>query len=508
MQETTPGGFARPVSFPQEHNVKQLLATIAPRIVGLGASPVALAPLLDSLPVGIALLDMSHRILLLNRAMAALTGFTTAEVQGVPCHHVLRTGLCHHRCPLRIDGADLPAASETELLNRNRRRVPVRLTLVPLHDAEGLLAGWLHSAEDLSELRQLETTARGDTTPEFIGRGTAMTRVFETMRAAAETGASLLVTGETGTGKDALAEAVHRMSPRSREPFVKAAVGSLPEQIIASELFGHVQGAFPGATEARAGKLRMAHGGTLYLAELADLPLSVQGRLLTFLDAGIAYPEGSTDPYRPDVRIIAATNREPEALVADSTLREDLLRRLDGVRVHMPPVRQRGEDIEFLLSHFLSHFAARQRKTLHGFSGRSLRILLSHPFPGNVRELKNVVEYAATLCEGGVILPAHLPGYLQLPVHEATQLVMGTTHTPGTQHSPGTPSAAEAHTQAGSAAHPDATSASARASVEDLERRLMTEALERAFGNRSRAAQLLGWGRSTLWRKMKQYGMN
>lgn len=497
-----------------------------PHVEGLSSLPVDLAAMLDAMPVGVALLDTDCTIRLMNRALETLTGFTTAEVRGIPCRHALRASICLHRCPLRrplttasgvtvatasgahydlTDDGELPPApqaQEGDILNRHRRRIPVRMSMAPLRDADGRVVGWLHAVEDLTLVRELEEkTAKGEAFGPLVGRSVAMERVFQALPAVAQNDGPLLVTGETGTGKDTLAEAVHKASSRAREPFVKASLSSLPEFLAESELFGHRKGAFPGADENKPGRFRMAQGGTLYLTEIGDLPLSIQGRLMAFLDEGVIYPVGATEPASCDVRLVVATNRDPEQLVAEGRLREDLFRRLSAVRLHLPPLRERGEDIEFLLNHFMGHFAARLKKTVRGCSGKALRTLLDYPFPGNVRELRNIAEYAVTLCHGETVMPAHLPAYLFQAKAEARRAER--ERRAGRVMSPLAPLAD--HEQPAAAA--DAAEPLARASVSDLERRLIADALHRTGNRRGEAAELLGWGRSTLWRKMKQYGM-
>lgn len=501
-----------------------------PHVSGISPLPVDLAAMLDALPVGVALLDTDCTIRLMNRALETLTGFTTAEVRGIPCRHALRASICLHRCPLRrplttasgvtvatasgahydmVDDGELPPAQEGDILNRHRRRIPVRMSMSPLRDADGRVVGWLHAVEDLTLVRELEEkTAKGEAFGPLVGRSVAMERVFQALPAVAQNDGPLLVTGETGTGKDTLAEAVHKASSRAREPFVKASLSSLPEFLAESELFGHRKGAFPGAEENKPGRFRMAQGGTLYLTEIGDLPLSIQGRLLAFLDEGVIYPVGATDPVACDVRLVVATNRDPEQLVTEGRLREDLFRRLSAVRLHLPPLRDRGEDIEFLLNHFMGHFAARMKKTVRGCSGKALRTLLDYPFPGNVRELRNIAEYAVTLCHGETVMPAHLPAYLFQAKAEARRAererkaarASGAFGQPGAFDASGAPGETQA-------AAGDGGEHLARASVSDLERRLIADALQRTGNRRGEAAELLGWGRSTLWRKMKQYGM-
>ena len=326
-----------------------------------------------------------------------------------------------------------------------------------------------------------------------------MERIFEILPGIAQTDSPVLIAGETGTGKDMLAEAVHKASQRSKGPFVKLNCGALPEALLDSELFGRRQGAV--AEENRLGRFRMAQGGTLLLNEIGDLPLSLQGKLLAFLDDHVIYPQDSTRGVQVDVRVIAATNRDLEHLVAEGRFRQDLLFRLNVVRLFLPPLRERGGDVRLLLDHFLGVLAAPFGKSVGGFSEEALKLLTSHTYPGNVRELRNIVEYAVNVCPGERIRKSHLPAYIaEVPVCAAETAEAD----PAAEHQAVQPSSASAGAAAAAAhVHP-----ALGESWPDVERRMILDALLRAGGRRSKAAEILGWGRSTLWRKMKSYGMD
>jgi transcriptional regulator with PAS, ATPase and Fis domain len=316
-----------------------------------------------------------------------------------------------------------------------------------------------------------------------------MERVFQILPVIAQSDSSVLITGETGTGKDFVAEAIHQASPRAKDPFIKVNCGALPETLLESELFGHQKGAFTGAVENKPGRFRLAHNGTLYLTEIGDLPLSLQVKLLTFLDDRIVYPLGSTKGFQVNARVIAATHRNLEQMVRDGRFREDLLFRLNVVRVHLPPLRERGDDVRLLLDHFLHTYVAQFKKPVKGFSARALRILLDYTYPGNVRELRNMVEYALNICQEELIHPKHLPAYLTDPKQRDWDREEEKQEVPSFSRS------------LGQVPQPDVNWV-------DVERGMILDAMVKAGGRRSKAAAMLGWGRSTLWRKMKQYGMD
>lgn len=464
-----------------------------PLISGLFSKPIECAAAFNDLPDAVIFLSRHRRVLYMNRAAEVLTGLSHAEARGLPCRHVVRSNLCLLGCPLTESPWEGGARClEGDLINRDRRRVPVRISYVVLKDLEGQLVGFMEVLEDLRAFQELESrSGQAFRFSRIIGRSPAMERLFAILPGIAQTDSSVLITGETGTGKDLLAEAIHQLSSRAKGPFVKVNCGALPETLLESELFGHQKGAFTGAVETKPGRFRLAHNGTLFLTEIGDLPLPLQVKLLTFLDDHVIYPLGSTKGMRVDVRIIAATHRDLHFMVREGRFRQDLLYRLNVVRVHIPPLRERGEDIRLLLDHFLAAFVSDFHKHIKGFSKDALQCLLEYPYPGNVRELKNIVEYAVNVCREDTIERHHLPSYLT----EARVKVISNLSEAWESKS------AENEVSLGMPLEDRG------ADWGELERRLILEALIKAKGRRHRAAEILGWGRSTLWRKMKQYGL-
>jgi DNA-binding NtrC family response regulator len=242
----------------------------------------------------------------------------------------------------------------------------------------------------------------------LLGRSKAMQAVFERIRAVADADASILLLGESGTGKELAARAIHQESARQRRPFVAVNCTAIPENLLESELFGHEKGAFTGADRARRGLFAEAHGGTIFLDEVGDLPPAVQGKLLRVLQDKAVRPLGATQEIQLDVRVISATNRDLQALLAEGKFREDLFYRLAVIPIRLPTLRERPEDIPMLAAHFLERAAAAQGKRFEGFDEEARAWLLEHRWPGNVRELENVVERAATLARGPRITRADL----------------------------------------------------------------------------------------------------
>lgn len=444
--------------------------------------------------MGVAVLDLDRRIVLLNRALEVLTGFSRKEAAGIPCHHILRNRICQKNCPaLHMNAGSESESVESDLINRDRIRVPVNIKLASLKDTAGNLTGFLEMVEDLRHIRDLDAKiSHAYRFADLVGRSPQMEKIFQILPVLAQNDSSVLITGETGTGKDRVAEAIHQASGRAKGPYVKVNCGALPETLLESELFGHQKGAFTGAVENKPGRFRLAHHGSLYLTEIGDLPLSLQVKLLTFLDDQVVYPLGSTKGFQADVRIIAATHRNLEEMVRAGQFREDLLFRLNVVRLHIPPLREREGDLSLLLDHFLNSLNSRFGKTISGFSKKTLETLKGYPYPGNVRELQNIIEYAVNICQERQILPDHLPSYL-------TETPNWTDRVDPTGDRRTSPKLSGSHLL---------KSDGAEQTWKDMERKMIMDALVRARGRRSRAAELMGWGRSTLWRKMKQYGIS
>jgi len=382
---------------------------------------------LDRFPVGVLILDKSRRIRFMNRRLESLTGFLRQEAYGLPCGHVLRSAACVRGCPAAA-GGDSPSL-DTDLITRGRRKVPVRLSVLEMDAGPGQVFH-LEMVEDISRLKEAEKRlAAPYGTGALLGRSREMERLLGLIPVLAQSDAPVLITGETGSGKDLVAEALHNASPRSREPFLRVNVSPMPEPLIESELFGHKQGSYPWADSDKPGAFTAAGRGTVYLAEIGDLPEPQQAKLLGLMDRGLAIPVGGSEGVKVAARILVATNRDPEELVRQGRLREDLLRRLGAMRLHLPALRERQGDVEFLLRHFLGTYAAALHKEVTGYAPKALRLLLDYPWPGNVRELKNVVEYAVMVCSGKLVLPVHLPQHVAQ--HAARPAAPRPAKTPG-----------------------------------------------------------------------------
>jgi transcriptional regulator with PAS, ATPase and Fis domain len=298
-----------------------------------------------------------------------------------------------------------------------------------------------------------------------------MHELFELTRRIAKTRASVLIRGESGTGKELISQAIHDESPRARGPFRAANCATFTPELLASELFGHVRGAFTGAIRDRRGLFELADGGTLFLDEIAEIPLSIQAQLLRVLQDGTFVPVGGTDPVTVDVRIVAATHRSLRAEVEARRFRADLMYRIRVVPLFLPPLRARPGDIEALVWHFIDQFNEAYARRVEGITDGAMKCLLAHDWPGNVREVRNVLEYAFAVGTGAVIHCCDLTPELR---------------------GEGPPQSVELRPM----------------NAHDLERHRILEALSEANGRKGQAAELLGLSRSTLWRKMREHQLS
>ncbi|MCG8688944.1 MAG: sigma 54-interacting transcriptional regulator [Desulfobacterales bacterium] len=458
------------------------------------------AHILDEIPLGILILDRDRRVVHLNRYFEALSGFSLTMARGIQCSNILRSSACITNCPVLAMLPDNRSVScKTDMINLDRQKLPIKLNTAPIFNIKGDITGYIETVEDL---RSVETND-----PErhvaysfanIIGRSKKMEEIFQTLPMLAQTETSILITGETGTGKDLVAEAIHQTSERAGGPFVKINCGALPETLLESEIFGHQKGAFTGAVENKPGRFKLAHNGTIFLTEVGDLPLPLQVKLLTFLDDKVIYPLGATKGFKTNVRIIAATHRNLEQMVTMGKFRKDLLFRLNVARIHLPPLREREGDVRLLLDHFVSHYTRQLNMQIKGFSQSALHCLMNYAFEGNIRELKNVVEYSVNVASGSTIEPENLPAYIldQTISNTLPQAVSPETY----QDIPDSPATPEPEKVYGNNETENDTWAG-------VQRRMIIDALRQANGKKAKAADILGMSRSTLWRKIKQYGI-
>jgi transcriptional regulator with PAS, ATPase and Fis domain len=304
---------------------------------------------------------------------------------------------------------------------------------------------------------------------DIISKNSQMLKIFDILPTIAESDSTVLVEGESGTGKELVARAVHNLSPRKSEPIVVINCGAMPDTLLESELFGYVAGAFTDARKDKPGRFAMAEGGTVFLDEIADISPAMQVRLLRVIQEHTYQPLGSTQPVKADVRIIAASNQNLKKLVTEGKFREDLYYRINVIRIELPPLRERKEDIPLLMEHFIERFNRLKPKQIDSIAPEVLAVLMNYDFPGNVRELENIAEHAFVLCRNSIISMNDLPENFKPQYEESIPAVN---------------------------------------SFEDLEARFLVEALKRNNWSRINTARELGIHKTTLWRKMKKYGID
>ncbi|MFH2009502.1 MAG: sigma 54-interacting transcriptional regulator [bacterium] len=430
---------------------------------------------LDVVNHGIFTVDHDRIITSFNRAAEIITGHREEMVLGHQCAEIFKTSLCHSTCPLQrsIDTRHRIADQEVEIQTRDGRIIPISVSTAPLQTKAGKLIGGVEIFTDLSPLqhlrRRLEDRYRFD---DIISKNPQMHRIFRVLPLAAESHSTVLVTGPSGSGKELVAKALHNQGPRRRRPFVAVNCAALPDTLLESELFGYRKGAFTDAQKDKPGRIAQAEGGTLFIDEIAELPRPLQVKLLRFLQDRVYEPLGATSSIQADVRVIAATNRNLETMVADGSFREDLYYRLNVLEITLPPLHARQEDIPLLVRHFIDRFRLTTGKHIEGLTTDAMATLLRYSFPGNVRELENIIERAFILCQSVQISSADLPSQVaSVPVERPT---------------------------------PDAE---ALTGLDQVEREALYQALTRHGGNRTHAAGELGIHRSTLIRKLKRYGV-
>jgi PAS domain S-box-containing protein len=436
--------------------------------------------IMDSIGDGVFTVDAGRRIRSFSAKMERLTGIAAEQAVGRPCPDVLRGTKCDTDCPLAWSFAHKQTVDRCQetLRLEGGRNVPVSINTAFLFDDRGELAGLTGVVGDRSELERLqEELHERHSHRSIVGRSRRMEEVFQIIESVADTDATVLIQGESGTGKDLVAQAIHHRSPRRDKPLVMLNCAALNDNLLESELFGHVRGAFTGAVNDKPGRFELASGGTLFLDEVGDTSPALQAKLLRVLEEKSFERVGDTRTRKVDVRVIAATHRDLRRLVGEGRFREDLYYRLAVVPVHLPPLRERREDVPLLVRHFIDKYRGRyfkgREQQFDGISNRALALMMEYPWPGNVRELEHAIEYAMISTTSNRIERAFLPAPLrQLQPSDAAVAAEGARGTPDPAPEDG--------------------------------RGALLRALERNRWNESLTARALGISRTTLWRRMKK----
>lgn len=368
--------------------------------------------ILESISDGVFTVDHEWRITSFNRAAEEITGVDRKDAIGTYCWEIFRSNMCEKGCALRrtMKKGKPFIDTSTTIVTREGRHLPVVVSASLLKDAQGNVIGGVETFRDMSLVEELRKELEGRfQIGDIVSRNPAMHKIFRILPQVAESDSTVLIQGETGTGKELLARAVHELSPRKTKPFVAVNCGALPDTLLESELFGYKKGAFTGAVKDKPGYFATAEGGTILLDEIGDLSAAFQVRLLRVLQDLHYQPLGGTQALRANVRIVAATNKDLSELVEKGVFRQDLFYRINIIRLSLPPLKERKEDIPYLVKHFIKRLNRIQGRFIAGISQEALSLLMFHDFPGNIRELENIIEHAFVLCREGQIGIHSLP---------------------------------------------------------------------------------------------------
>ena len=378
--------------------------------------PERFEAIIHSISEGVFTVDREWRITCFNRAAEEITGIPRSEALGRRCYDVIRSNICKDACAIQytIETGRPIVNLMVYLTNREGAQIPVSVSTALFKNKEGKLIGGVETFRDLRYVEELhKEIEKAYSFENIISKNNKIKQILEILPTIAVTESSVLITGESGTGKELFARAIHNLSRRGKKPFVAINCGGFPETLIESELFGYEAGAFTGATKAKPGRFALAEGSTLFLDEIADLPHHLQAKLLRVLQEKTYEPLGGIKTLKADVRIVAATNRRLETMIKEGTFRQDLFYRINVIELEIPPLRERMEDLPLLVNHFIRRFSAIHDKNISGIANDALSVLISHDYPGNVRELENIVEHGCVLCPDNLIRTKHLPEWLR-----------------------------------------------------------------------------------------------
>ena len=368
--------------------------------------------ILDSIADGVFTVDLEMSITSFNRAAEEITRISREDAIGRPCFDVLRANVCEEKCLLRQTfKTQQPMINvPVYILRADKKSIPISVTTALLKNDQGQVIGGVETFRDLTAVDKLRKELyKRHTFEDIVSKNAKMLDLFAILPQVAESHSSVLIEGASGTGKELVARAIHNNSPHKAGPFVAINCGALPDTLCESELFGYKAGAFTDAKKDKPGRFALAQDGTIFLDEISDISPIVQSRLLRVLEEKTYEPLGSTVPSETNARVITATNKNLEKLVHDGKFRNDLYFRIDIVKLSLPPLSERKEDIPLLVDHFIDRFNHLSGKKLIGVSTKAMAALMLHDWPGNVRELENAMEHAFVLCQTGIIRLQHLP---------------------------------------------------------------------------------------------------
>ena len=430
---------------------------------------------LDSVADGVFTVDENFVITSFNRAAERITGYSSEEALGKRCSEIFRTDVCNSDCPMvKAIGAKTKCMiQDIKIRNKEGKPIPVSICVTALVDDSGKVLGGVETIRDLTEVAELKKRLAEERRPVtgIESRSPKMQKILSVLPEFAKSDSTILILGESGTGKEVIAHAIHDLSPRRDKPFIAVNSGALPDTLLESELFGYKKGAFTDAKKDKKGRFAAAEHGTLFLDEIGDISPAMQVKLLRVLETKTYEPLGSNRSLKTDARIIAATNKNLEEMVKEGTFREDLYYRLNVVKIELPPLRERMEDLPLLVEYFIKKFNMERDRNVKGISEEALSVLMHHDYPGNIRELENIIEYAFILCHEDLIQVRHLPEWLVEQYN------------------------------------PETRDKSGPLTLKEIEKRAILDALKRNNFKKLKTCRELGISKDTLRRKLMSYGL-
>ena len=427
--------------------------------------------ILDSIADGVFTVDENFMITSINRSAENILGISESEAVGKLCYEVFHANICEHSCALKetMNTGRKLINKTIYIVNSIGDQIPVSISTVLLKDDNGKIIGGVETFRDISEIEELRKTIESKYTfQDIISKNNRMQEIFDILPDIAKSDSSVLIDGPSGTGKELVARAIHNLSRRSEKPIVAVNCAALPDTLLESELFGYKAGAFTDAKKDKKGKIASAEGGSLFFDEIGEISPALQVKLLRFLQEKEYEPLGIIKPVKADVRIIAATNKDLLQELSKGDFRNDLYYRLNIINIKLPSLSERMEDVPLLLEYFINRFNKLKGKNIEGVSDEVINILMQYDYPGNIRELENIIEHAFVLCKDSYIQRIHLPVNLR------------SSDTPFQSN----------------------------ISLQEVERIHIINTLEKNSWNRTKTAVELGIDQSTLWRKIKKHNIS
>ena len=429
------------------------------------------ATILDSIECAVFTIDLDFKITFFNHAAESITAFKKEEVLGKYCYEVLRTNACETNCPFReaLKEKAKITGRRIEILDKYYSSIPVIAGSNIIKDKNIGIIGGIINFKDITNIENLKKEViKKFQFGDIISKNHRILQIFDILPDIAESNSNLLIEGPSGSGKEVFARTIHNLSRRKDHPFIAVNCGALPDTLLESELFGYVPGAFTDAVKRKPGRFELANGGTLFLDEIGDTSPTLQVKLLRAIQEKTIEPLGSTKSIKVDVRIICATNKDLLKLVQEGKFREDLYYRINVIKITLPPLKERKEDIPLLIQHFIKKFNATTGKNIKGITEEALTVLMGYSYPGNIRELENIIEHAFVLSRSDYIDVNHLPSEI-IETDEKDRRILP---------------------------------------LDEIEKNAIIKAITQFNGNKQKASEALGIDRTTLWRKLKKYNIN